>query len=215
MKINNKVYRSLQGEPFLVQDVNNKKVEFFYMNDTPYLSQYVSRGRFYIWTSDGNNYRLLIEKGFYEKVSYFFAEEINTIWLGFLDDIGTTNKKLSLLFFSISIGVSTLIMILVGILWPQQLSLALIAALLVVFMVNIIHTTRVNKIIREKNIEAQTQIRDILTDEGFAKLVKDQEEYMREYFEFENEENNEDNDLKEIEDIEYEAEIVENENEEK
>ena len=98
MKMNNKVFKYLTGEPFLVQELNGKQVELHYMNDTPFLQQYVPRGRFYIWSSDGRNYKLLIEKGFYEKMDYFFKEEINEVWLNYLDEISEMNSKMSRIF---------------------------------------------------------------------------------------------------------------------
>jgi hypothetical protein len=46
MKLNPKVYKQLTGEPFETQEINGKNIEFHYMNDTPFLFQFASKGRF-------------------------------------------------------------------------------------------------------------------------------------------------------------------------
>ena len=71
MKLNPKIFKQLTAEPFETQIVDGKKVEFHYMNDTPFLFQYASRGRFAVWTSDGKDYNILnahIRQG--KKLSY-------------------------------------------------------------------------------------------------------------------------------------------------
>ncbi|VEU79651.1 hypothetical protein [Haploplasma axanthum] len=219
MKISYKVYRSLTGEPFETQELSGKKVEFFYMNDTPYLSQYVSRGRFYIWTSDGNNYRLLVEKGFYEKVSYFFTSEVNGIWIDFLDEVGSINSRMSKMFLLISMSISLVVLLVFGIWFKEQLTTGVIVALFGVLILNMVHTSRINKLIRQKNLAAQTKIREVLTEEKFNQLLKDQEEYYKEYFKFEEDENDVDTGddelmLEEGEESENERDIIDEEKDE-
>lgn len=189
MKIHNKIYRSLNTEPFHTQELDGINVEFFYMNDTPYLAQFVQKGRFYVWTSDGQNYRLLVEKGFYDKVSYFFADDINEIWLKFLQDVSKTNSKMSKIFLMGSLAVSAVIIIASYFLEVQ--SYGIIAALFIVLIANMVHSSKINKLVKEKNRKAQSDIRDLLTEEGFERLLKDQDEYYNEYFKFDEEETDE------------------------
>ncbi|WP_035345451.1 Rho termination factor N-terminal domain-containing protein [Haploplasma modicum] len=217
MKMNNKVFKYLTGEPFLVQELNGKQVELHYMNDTPFLQQYVPRGRFYIWSSDGRNYKLLIEKGFYEKMDYFFKEEINEVWLNYLDEISEMNSKMSRIFLLGSMGLSLVIIVLATLFLPEdKLFLGIIAALVITFIGNAIHSRKANAQMREKNDKAQMQIKELLTEEGFRKLLKDQEEYMKEYFKFEEDEEVEVLDDEEVLEIEENAQaedqILEEEN---
>lgn len=206
MKMNNKVFKYLTGEPFLVQELNGKQVELHYMNDTPFLQQYVPRGRFYIWSSDGRNYKLLIEKGFYEKMDYFFKEEINEVWLNYLDEISEMNSKMSRIFLLGSMGLSLVIIVLSSLFLPEdKLFLGIIAALVITFIGNAIHSRKANAQMREKNDKAQMQIKELLTEEGFRKLLKDQEEYMKEYFKFEEDEEVEVLDDEEVLEIEENA----------
>lgn len=215
MKMNNKVFKYLTGEPFLVQELNGKQVELHYMNDTPFLQQYVPRGRFYIWSSDGRNYKLLVEKGFYEKMDYFFKEEINEVWLNYLDEISEMNSKMSRIFLLGSMGLSLVIIVLATLFLPEdKLFLGIIAALVITFIGNAIHSRKANAQMREKNDKAQMQIKELLTEEGFRKLLKDQEEYMKEYFNFEEDEEIEvlDEEVLEIEENAQEEQTLEEEN---
>lgn len=54
MKLNAKIYKQLTNEPFDSQQINGKTVEFHYMDNSPFLAQFASRGRFAVWTSDGS-----------------------------------------------------------------------------------------------------------------------------------------------------------------
>lgn len=206
MKINNRVFKTLTGEPFKTQEIDGHLVEFYSMNDTPFLQQYVPRGRFYIWSSDGRNYKLLIEKGFYEKMDYFFKEEINEVWLNYLDEISEMNSKMSRIFLLGSMGLSLVIIVLATLFLPEdKLFLGIIAALVITFIGNAIHSRKANAQMREKNDKAQMQIKELLTEEGFRKLLKDQEEYMKEYFKFEEDEEVEVLDDEEVLEIEENA----------
>lgn len=187
MKINNRVFKNLKNEPFLVQEINGKEVEFHYMNDTPFLQQFVSRGRFYVWTSDGKDYKLLIERGYYDKVSYFFDKEINEVWLNFLTDVSEVNSKMSKTYLFISLGISLLIVLGFSFFLQEQLIIGIIVALVITLVGNMVHSNRVNKIVREKNLKAQQDIKEILTETNFNKFIKDQDEYMRDYFKFDEE----------------------------
>ena len=199
MKLNYKVFKTLVEEPFLTQEINGNEVGFYYMNETPFLQQFVMRGRFYVWTSDGKNYKLLIERGYYERVSYFFEKEINAVWLNFLEEVTTVNSRMSRNYLMISMGISLAIIILFSILLPEQLTWGIIGALIITLVGNMIHSNRVNKIVRQMNLDAQEEIREILTEDKFNQFLNDQEEYMKEYFAFDEDEEEFDEELDTLE----------------
>lgn len=211
MKLNYKVFKTLVEEPFLTQEINGNEVGFYYMNETPFLQQFVMRGRFYVWTSDGKSYKLLIERGYYERVSYFFEQEINAVWLNFLEEVTNVNSKMSRNYLMISMGASLAIIILFSILLPSQLTWGIIAALVLTLVGNMIHSNRVNKIVREMNLNAQEEIRKILSEEKFNQFLTDQEEYMKEYFAFDEDEEefDEELDMLETNDLDEETEEIE------
>lgn len=211
MKLNHKVYKNLVDEPFLTQEINGKEVGFYYMNETPFLQQFVMRGRFYVWTSDGKNYKLLIERGYYERVSYFFETEINAVWLNFLEEVTGVNSKMSRSYLMISMGISLAIIILFSVFLQNLLTWGIIAALIITLVGNMVHSNKVNKVVRQMNLDAQEEIRDILTEAKFNQFLTDQEEYMKDYFAFEEDEEEFDDELELLEtnDLEEETEEVE------
>lgn len=213
MKLNYKVFKSLVDEPFLVQEINGKEVGFYYMNETPFLQQFVMRGRFYVWTSDGFNYKLLIEKGYYDKVSYFFDERINEVWLNFLNDVTNVNSKMSKTYMFLSLGVSLVIILLFTLIpfLQPHLTYGIIGALAITLIGNMIHSNKVNNVVREMNLKAQTEIKDILTEAKFNQFIEDQNEYAKEYFAFDEEDAEEyfDEDVELIGNEIEEVEVVE------
>jgi len=184
MKLNPKVYKQLTGEPFETQDANGKIIEFHYMNDTPFLFQFASRGRFAIWTSDGNNYKVLIEAKYYEALKDFYQPEVNVIWLTFLEKVGKMSKKINMWFiiptfilYIIVAGVATMV-------FPDQTLSILLGMIVLVVISNMVQGRLVNKKVREENKFAQDQIREFLGNERFDGLVKSQEDHYQEYFKF-------------------------------
>ncbi|MBU1142452.1 MAG: hypothetical protein KKH92_02275 [Firmicutes bacterium] len=184
MKLNPKVYKQLTGEPFETQNANGKIIEFHYMNDTPFLFQFASRGRFAIWTSDGNNYKVLIEAKYYEALNDFYQPEVNLIWLNFLERVGSMSKKINMWFiiptfflYIIVAGVATIV-------FPEQTLPILLGMIVLVVFSNMIQGRLVNKKVREENKVAQDQIREFLGNERFDGLVKSQEDHYQEYFKF-------------------------------
>ncbi len=199
MKLNPKVYKQLTGEPFETQKANGKIIEFHYMNDTPFLFQFASRGRFAIWTSDGNNYKVLIESMYYEALKDFYQPEVNLIWLSFLERVGTLSKKINMWFiiptfllYIVVAGVATMV-------FPEQTLPILLGMIVLVVISNMIQGRLVNKKVREENKIAQDKIRGFLGNERFEGLVKSQEDHYQEYFKFNEEPVAEQEEVTEIE----------------
>lgn len=189
MKLNYKVYRQLTNEPFLTQEIDGKVIEFHYMNDTPYLFQYASRGRFAIWTSDGMNYKVLIEQKYYEALEDFYKPEINKIWLGFLEGVSALSKKINMLFIIPTLVLYVVIAGLATFFFKEYTLQILLGMIVLVVVSNMFQGRLVNKKVREENLKAQDLIRSHMGNENFEALIKAQEDHYQEYFKF-NEENN-------------------------
>lgn len=184
MKLNPKIYKQLTNEPFETQNVDGKIVEFHYMNDTPYLFQYASRGRFAVWTSDGQNYKVLIEKAYYEALQDFYQFEVNKIWLNFLERVSSISSKINRLFI---IPTMLVYMVVAGIayFYLPELTLQILLGMIVLVVVsNIFQSRLVNKKVKNENIAAQDQIRSLIGNDQFDNLVKAQEKHYQEYFKF-------------------------------
>lgn len=200
MKLNPKIYAQLTQEPFDTQEINGKIVEFHYLNDTPYLFQFASKGRFAIWTSDGKNFKVLVEKRYYELLSDFYLPEVNTIWINFLGKVGSISKKVNkwfmiptLILYVVVAGLSTL-------LFPDYTMEILIGMVVLVIIGNIFQGRYLNQRVALENKNTQDEIRDYLGVERFNALVDNQAIHYQEYFKFEEEP------VKETEEIEEKKE---------
>jgi hypothetical protein len=206
MKLNAKIYKQLINEPFEKQEIDGKTVEFHYMDDTPYLTQYAGRGRFAVWTSDGNNYKVLIESTYYEALKPFYEYEVNVIWLGFLDKVSSISKKINNRFIIPTLALYALGAILAILFFEEQTLPILLGLIVLVVVSNIVQSKVVNKKVKNENIATQDKIRNHLGQENFDELVKAQEEHYQKYFSFD--EQPMDSEVEEI----GEVEVLEEEN---
>jgi len=187
MKLNARVYNQLTGEPFDTQEINGKIVEFHYMNETPFLFQYASKGRFAIWTSDGKNYRVLIEKKYYGYLKDFYQPEVNTIWLNFLEKVSGVSKKVNMWFIIPTLALYAIVAFIATAFFPEQMLSILLGLIVLVVISNMFQSRIVNKRVRDENLAAQGKIREYLGNEAFDQLIKSQDVHYQEYFKFEDE----------------------------
>ncbi len=188
MKLNPKIYKQLTTEPFETQNVDGKTIEFHYMNDTPYLFQYASKGRFAVWTSDGQNYKVLIEKTYHEALHDFYQFDVNKIWLNFLEKVGGISSKINRLFI-IPTMIIYVVVATIAYFYFQELTLQILLGMIVLVVVsNIFQSRLVNKKVKNENIAAQDKIRALIGSDEFDELVKAQELHYKEYFKFAEEE---------------------------
>lgn len=87
MKMLLKDYVKVVGIFFRVEKYNDVILEMYYLNDRSDFYKFVLCGRFFVWILDGVNYRLFVEKGYYELVIDFYINEVNIIWLDFINII--------------------------------------------------------------------------------------------------------------------------------
>jgi hypothetical protein len=187
MKLNPKIYAQLTHEPFATQEINGKIVEFHYLNDTPYLFQFASKGRFAVWTSDGNNFKVLVEKRYYELLSDFYLPEVNTIWLNFLSKVGALSNKVNKWFMIPSLIMYVVVAGLATWLFPDFTMEILIGMIVLVIIGNIFQGRYLNQKVAQENQNTQDEIRDYLGVERFNALVENQSIHYQEYFKFEEE----------------------------
>jgi hypothetical protein len=185
MKLNSKVYKQLTNEPFEKHEINGKTVEFHYMDDTPFLTQFASRGRFAVWTSDGNDYKVLIESTYYEALKPFYQYDVNVIWLGFLDKVSAISKKINMLFIIPTLALYAIGAILTFVFFEEYTLQILLGLIIVVFISNMVQSKVVNNKVRAENQMTQDLIREHIGQAQFDELVKAQEEHYQKYFRFE------------------------------
>ncbi|AUD64320.1 hypothetical protein BK011_00935 [Tenericutes bacterium MZ-XQ] len=209
MKLNSKVYKQLTNEPFEKHEINGKTVEFHYMDDTPFLTQFASRGRFAVWTSDGKDYKVLIESTYYEALKPFYEYDVNVIWLSFLDNVSIISKKINMLFIIPTLLLYAIGAILTFVFFEAYTLQILLGLIIIVFISNMVQSKVVNSKVRAENQKTQDLIRKHIGQANFDELVKAQEEHYQKYFSFEEVE-----ETSEVADQEVEAKPVEEEKEE-
>ncbi len=188
MKLNYKVYQTLT-EPVETQDANGKVVEIHYMNDTNYLARYAGRGQFSVWTSDGNQFKLLIEKGYYEALGPLFDATVNGIWINFFEQVQKIRMSV---FRKILMPILLIALVVVSVFSfvPQLASFrmyVLLAMLVLILFVNVFQSSYMRKKVEEVRTVAVTDIKNHLGQDQFQSLIKRQEKYYEEYFKFEDE----------------------------
>ena len=203
MKLNPKIYNQLTNEPVETQTVNGKKVEFHYMDDTPYLFQFASRGRFAVWTSDGKDYKVLIESKYHKALSDFYTTEVNEIWLNFLEKVSQLSRKMNLMFLIPTVILYIAVGFLASVYLPNDIWSIIFAMIVLVIFSNIFQSRMINKSVRLENNLAQDQIRQLIGNEKFNNLVDAQERHYKEYFKFDEEVAHPD-DVENIEEVESE-----------
>ena len=194
MKLNPKIYNQLTGEPFKTQKIDGVLVEFFYMDDTPFLYQFAGKGRFAVWTSNGINYRVLVEKTYYEALEEFYDEPINTIWVQFLDRVGKISRKINISFIIPIIFIYLGLAILSTIFFQEHMLTILLVLIVMVVISNMIQGQIVNKKVRAENQKAQEDIRKVLGEEGFSEMIEKQDVHYKNYFKIEDDDNQKESD---------------------
>jgi len=184
MKLNTRVYKKLTGEPYEVQDIDGRLVEFHKMDDSPFLFQYASKGRFAIWASDGVNYKVLIESTYHDAMREFYSEGVNRIWLDFLERIGAINKRINTLFIIPTILFYMVIAFFASAYLQDQIFVVLLVLLGVIIVTNSVQNRIVSKRVREENTKAQDAIRNLIGSAEFDRLIHAQERHYQTYFQF-------------------------------
>jgi hypothetical protein len=204
MKLNMRIYKSLTGVPFKEQEVHGKRVEFHYMDETPYLFQYASKGRFAIWASNGVDYKVLIESKYYQVMEDFYQLEVNEIWLNFLENIAGINKKINMLFIVPTLIFYVAVAFFASTFFPDQILAIMLTLLVAIIFSNMTQNRIIGKRVRNENLKAQEQIRELLGEADFNRLIQAQQQHYQDYFKFEEEvtENTEFEQPKELEEIE-------------
>jgi hypothetical protein len=188
MRLNPKIYAALANEPIEKQKIDGKNIEIHYMNDTPYLFQFASKGRFSIWTSDGQNFKILIEKRYHEMLHDFYQPEINAIWLSFMIRVGNINKKMGKWFLYPTIVLYLAIAILGSIFFSGYTTEILIGIVVIMIASRMVQSRLFNRKVTQENRVAQDEIAKILGEDKYAGILKLQELHLKEYFKFDEEE---------------------------
>lgn len=187
MRLNPKVFELANGiEPQERQEFDGRVVEIYYMNDFDEVYQAnCPKGKFALWTSnDGFNYRLFIEKGYYEQLSELYSDKVNKIWLDFWDKCDETTKKYNFkVMLPLALGC-LIAYLLISTLWDSSAAIYVEFGILALFIVGLF---ALNKVTKNKlaiyNQESVNEIKKVTGSKHFDELMTMQKTYIDEYFE--------------------------------
>ncbi|HHT82073.1 MAG TPA: hypothetical protein GX003_01350 [Acholeplasmataceae bacterium] len=178
MKINKKLFDSLTREPNEVQIIDGKKLEIFFMTEDE-KAQFDAEGRYSMWTSDGKDFRFLVNEDFYNHgvIKEFYTQPVNTEWIRYVDTISKYQRKF-LFTLMLPLMLVYIIVAVISILYFKDYSLyILIGMMVVVFIVNAIQTKVVRTKMEQENDKTQRAIQEHITPEVYDQVAKDQIEF--------------------------------------
>lgn len=186
MKYNNKIIKDIDRmglKPFEVQELDGLDLELYYLNETNHFAENVSKNRFYAWAFEGSTYRLVVERGFYEKTKYFFKADVNQIWVNFLRESAKLQSKAMPI--SMTVSILPILIAFIGISIPafrDQSTIIIIAAFAISLIAGMFLTSRLKKNINELSVKAHRALADLLTPAVFEQFFKDQRDYAAEFY---------------------------------
>lgn len=178
MKINKRLYDSLTREPVEVQEIGERKLEVFFMTEEEE-QLHSNEGRYSIWTSDGKNFRFLVNEEFYNYgvIKNFYTQPVNALWIDYIDRISKYQRKFLLALMLPIMAVYLIVAILAITLLPDQAIYILIGMMVIVFIVNYFQSKVVRKKMDEESDTTQKQIQDYLTVELYDQIANDQVQF--------------------------------------
>ncbi len=207
MRINPKIFTLADGAtPVEIQEFDGRKIELFYLDDYEDVkNEFIAKSQFAVWSSiDGVNYRLFLEKGYYEAVSELYEQPINKIWVDFWDTTEGITKKTSHRIL-IPMMVVCCGLCIASFFAPQDwVSYVIIGVLILAFIGMIFVNSYTRKKVMQANVDSRNQISDLLGQNKFDDILKRQKEYIDEYYDklYPNDEASEDEELEEAEEAE-------------
>ena len=185
LRINPKIFTIADGAtPIEVQEFDNRKIEVYYLDDYEDVkNEFIAKSQFAVWSSiDGVNYRLFLEKGYYEAVSELYQQPINKIWVDFWDTTESITKKTS---HRILIPMMVVCCgLCIGSFFTNQnwVSYIIIGVLVLAFIGMIFVNSYTRKKVMEANVNSRNQISELLGQDNFDNILKKQKEYIDDYF---------------------------------
>ncbi|MBS1477209.1 MAG: hypothetical protein HP024_04625 [Acholeplasmatales bacterium] len=188
MKLNERVFEVLSNEPVEVQNLDGHEVKIYILDDYPeVLNEFVNKGKFAVWSSvDGTNYKLAVEKGYYDELRELYSDKVNNTWLQFWDECekisSTFSKKIVLPATAVIIVVFVVLMALSNKM-PGKLGTYLTLGLAIVYVLTILILRKLttNKI-NVANQNALAIIKQELGEKHFNDLLERQRNYIDSYY---------------------------------
>ena len=143
-------------EPLEVQQLEGHNIEIYFMDDfNGVKEEFIAKGQFAVWASvDGVNYRVFIEKGYYEAVGEMYTSPINQIWVDFWDKTDAISKKFSRRFI-MPIMIAAILLCIVSFFLPGWGNYVVIIALVVMFIGMIVSNSKTKRLLLLKILQVE------------------------------------------------------------
>lgn len=183
-KFNYKYFKNIKSSPMVVQQTDKGVVEIHSLNESIYYDEYISKGRFFFWSSDGNVVRLVIEEGYFEELRGFFVEKVNAQWIKYYDSTEQIRSRyMKRYLFPGMIGYSIVSFVAIMV-FPKASMYILVAILLIVILLSKTFSNKLNDQFNLRHNEAIANIKKIVGKREYKELLDKQEKYRNKFYKF-------------------------------
>lgn len=183
-KFNYKYFKNIKSSPMVVQQTDKGVVEIHSLNESIYYDEYISKGRFFFWSSDGNVVRLVIEEGYFEELRGFFVEKVNAQWIKYYDSTEQIRSRyMKRYLFPGMIGYSVVSFVAIMV-FPKASMYILVAILLIVILLSKTFSNKLNDQFNLRHNEAIANIKKIVGKREYKELLDKQEKYRNKFYKF-------------------------------
>ena len=183
-KFNYKYFKNIKSSPMVVQQTDKEVVEIHSLNESIYYDEYISKGRFFFWSSDGNVVRLVIEEGYFEELRGFFVEKVNAQWIKYYDSTEQIRSRyMKRYLFPGMIGYSVVSFVAIMV-FPKASMYILVAILLIVILLSKTFSNKLNDQFNLRHNEAIANIKKIVGKREYKELLDKQEKYRNKFYKF-------------------------------
>ena len=183
-KFNYKYFKNIKSSPMVVQQTEKGVVEIHSLNESIYYDEYISKGRFFFWSSDGNVVRLVIEEGYFEELRGFFVDKVNAQWIKYYDSTEQIRSRyMKRYLFPGMIGYSVVSFVAIMV-FPKASMYILVAILLIVILLSKTFSNKLNDQFNLRHSEAIANIKKIVGKREYKELLDKQEKYRNKFYKF-------------------------------
>lgn len=189
MKVNVKLYNVVTEEqPLEVQNIDGRVVEIYSMDDFEKVkNEFIRQGRFAVWSSvDGSNYRIFIERGYYEEFKELYSTAINKIWVEFWDACEkisrTSTFKITIPITGVALAACLLFSVIPGLKGTELGSYLSIGSVIVAFIAMMVSNSRAKGKIQKENVKSVELIKKEIGEKRFEQLIQARKDYTDRYF---------------------------------
>ena len=187
-KINFKYFKKITSEPIEVQSTDRGIVEIHSLNESVFYDEYISKGKFFFWCSDGETYKLVIEEGYFDELKEFFIDKVNAQWIRYYESTDQVRSKYTKKYI-IPAGVVYVLLSTISVTLFQEYAMyILMGILLLVVILSKVFNNKLNNEFNLRHNEATANVKKIVGKREYKELLDKQEKYRNRFYKFDEDE---------------------------